>query len=145
MDRRGFLDRATATTLGAGTAIVTGVGLTGCLEESGEEGVGPPEDDHGDCPEQYGVFVGLPESVPADADVLDAEAAGLTDLEATAETLAVAHDEYDDGMEDEIEEYEHLAEGMDDGELANVLPEQEAYVTYENVTFRLSTHVELQC
>lgn len=144
MDRRAFLETTATTTLGAGTAVLTGVGLAGCLEET-EEGVGPPEDDHGDCPEQYGIFVGLPESVPSDADVLDAEAAGMTDLEATAATLDVAHDEYDDGMEDEIDEYEHLAEGMDDGELAAELPDREAYVTYRNVTFRVSTHVELQC
>ncbi|ARS89137.1 hypothetical protein [Natrarchaeobaculum aegyptiacum] len=144
MNRRPFLEAAATATFGAGTAVLTGVGLAGCLEE-GEEDVGPPEDDHGDCPEQYGIFVGLPESVPPDADVLDAEAAGVTDLEATAETLAVAHDEYDDGMEDEIDEYEHLAEGIDGGELADELPEQEAYVTYRNVTFRVSTHVELQC
>ncbi len=133
MDRRAFL------TGFAGVAVL----FVGCLDN--DDGAGPPEDDRGDCPEGYGIFVSLRPDIPEDVAIIDAEDEGLLELEEFAEVLSDASDAYEDGMEDDIDEPKSLAEGMDMGELESELDNSDAYVQYNNTTFYVDTHVQLQC
>lgn len=134
MDRRAFLTGLTGAATGA---------VGGCVGT--DEGVGPPQDDDGDCPREYGIFVSLHPSVPADTEILAAEEDGLLGLEEFSNVLAEANDAYEDGMEDDLDEPEPLAEGMDTGELDDELNNSEAYVEYKSTIYYVNTHVELQC
>ena len=134
MDRRVFLT-------GLGGAVT--VAVSGCVGDY--EGNRSPEDDHGDCPRGYGIFVGLRPDIPEDAVILGAEEDGLLELEEFSEALVAASNTYEDGMEDKPDESEPLANGMDTGELDDELDNSEAYVEYKNTIYYVYTHVTLQC
>lgn len=104
----------------------------------------PADEAEGCTDPEFDVTVSLPPAVPDDATIVDAAAAGLTEIDAVESVLSEAGNTYSEEMEGN-ETHVWLADGKDQGELYDELGGSTGYVEFEGVTYAVETYQAIAC
>ncbi|MFC4438075.1 MULTISPECIES: hypothetical protein [Natrialbaceae] len=104
----------------------------------------PADEAEGCTDPEFDVTVSLPPAVPDDAAVVDAAAAGLTEIGAVESVLSEASITHSEEMEGN-DEHVWLADGKDQGELYDEFGGSTGYVKFEGVTYAVETYQAIAC